>query len=135
MGKRVKDFAVGAALAGLAGYVAGILTAPKSGKETRKDIERAATKAKAEAERRLKALQSELGELIHKGRDQAKTASDSAKSGLDDAISRAVQAREKARELLSALHEGDAEDKDLQKAIDDVKDAIEHLKQYLTRKA
>ena len=38
--------AIGAAITAVAGYIAGVLTAPKSGKETREDIKVASTKAK-----------------------------------------------------------------------------------------
>ena len=55
-----KKIAIGTIVAGAVGYVAGILTAPKSGKETRKDIGDAAVKAKNEAERKLKKMHSEL---------------------------------------------------------------------------
>ena len=40
------NVAVGAAFGAVVGFVAGILTAPKSGKETREDIKVASTKAK-----------------------------------------------------------------------------------------
>ncbi|MCA1806602.1 MAG: YtxH domain-containing protein, partial [Actinobacteria bacterium] len=38
MANKSGKFAIGAVFAAAAGYVTGILTAPKSGKETRKDI-------------------------------------------------------------------------------------------------
>ena len=59
MAKNTGKWAAGAVVAGVAGYVAGILTAPKSGKETREDIKHAATKAKTEAEKKLKELHSD----------------------------------------------------------------------------
>lgn len=120
-------------LAGL-GYAAGILTAPKSGKETRKDIQRAALKAKSEGEMRLKDLNTELGELIEQGKHKAKDVKETAKIEFVDMLGHAQHARQKARELLSALHEGDAEDKDLKRAIDEVNKAIDHLKTYLKKK-
>src|SRR5579862_4647604 len=69
--KTVKNIAIGAAIAAVAGYVAGILTAPKSGKETRADIKNKADAAAAEAERRLKGMHTELTQLL----DQAKSTS------------------------------------------------------------
>lgn len=128
-----KNWALGAVIAGVAGYVAGILTAPKSGKETRKDIKDTAVKTKAEAEKKLKELHSELDDLIAKGKDKAKDLKKDAKKGMDDAVGRAQTAKERAREVLSALHEGDTDDKDLQKAVDEVKKAREHLKNYLNK--
>ena len=41
--------------------------------------------------------------------------------------------KEKARDILSALHDGDANDKDLKKAVNDVNKAISHLKAYLAK--
>ena len=123
--------AIGTLVAGIAGYVTGVLTAPKSGKETRKDIREAASKARAEAEHKLKALHSEISDLIDQGKAAANTMQDKAKKQLNELIETAQKAKEKAREMLSAIHEGDAEDKDLQVAIDDVNKAIAHLKKYL----
>lgn len=134
MRKRSTNLAMGAVfLAGL-GYAAGVLTAPKSGKETRKDIQRAALRAKGEAEARLKELNVELGDLIDQGKHKAKDVKDSAKVEFVDMLGHAQHARQKAREILSALHEGDAEDKDLKRAINEVNTAIDHLKTYLKKK-
>ncbi len=132
MAKNSRKWAIGALVAAVAGYAAGILTAPKSGKETRKDIQEAAIKAKAEAERKLKQLHSDLDVLISKGRNQAQTLQATAQKELGKALDKAQIAKEKARALLSALHDGDANDKELQKAIDDVNQAIDHLKKYLS---
>ena len=126
-----RNMAIGAALAAGAGYVAGILTAPKSGKETRKDIKDTAAKTKAEAEKRLKALHSEVTELIDKAKAAVQNVSSGKKEDLGAAIQKAVAAKEAAREVLSALHEGDADDKDLKKAMADINDAVEHLKKYV----
>lgn len=133
MGKQGRNIAIGAALAAGAGYVAGILTAPKSGKETRKDIQRTALKKKAEAEKTLKNLHSELTELIKNGKSTAKDVKETAKSELVEALGKAQVAKEKAREILSAVHEGDADDEDLQKAVAEAKSATEHLKKYVKK--
>lgn len=131
MAKSTKKWAVSALVAGAAGYVAGILTAPKSGKETRKDIKEAAGKAKSEAERKLKQLHSDLDDMIGKGKTRAKSLQATAQRDLGKLIDKAQMAKDKARALLSALHEGDADDKDLQKVIKEVNDALDHLKNYL----
>lgn len=131
MDKNTKKFALGAVVAGAVGYVAGILTAPKSGKETRKDIQTAASKAIAEAEKKLKAAQTELSDLIEKGKKQALKLKDKAKHELDAAIDNATEVKQKARELLSAARNGEADDKELQGAIDEVKKAMTHLNKYI----
>lgn len=133
MKKTTKRLAVGAAVAGVAGYVAGILTAPKSGKETREDIKTATSKAITEAEKKLKALHSELSDIIDKAKSLASSKSTQAKDQLNKAIDGAQMAKDKVRDVLSALHEGGADDKDLQKALDEANKAIKHLKTFLKK--
>ncbi len=133
MAKNARKLAVGALLAGAAGYVAGVLTAPKSGKETRKDIQVAASKAKTEAEHTLKRLHSDLDKLIVKGKGQAQNLQAKAKTELTRVLETAQAAKDKARGLLSALHEGGADDKELQQAIKDVNQAIAHLRKYVNK--
>lgn len=128
-------FAVGTAIAAGVGYVAGVLTAPKSGKATRKDIQDKAVKAKTELEKKLKDLNAELNKLIAIAKTKAKSAQSGAKTELQKALETAVSAKEKAREVISAFHEGESDDKDLQKAVNDVNKAISHLKSYLEKHA
>ena len=52
---------------------------------------------------------------------------------LDDAVAKGKQAKEKAREILSGLHDGEVEDKDLKKAISEATKAIENLRNYLKK--
>lgn len=132
MGKG-KNFAIGALVAGAVGYVAGVLTAPKSGKETRQDIQEAAVKTKREAEKRLKKLHSDIEDLIDEGKKKTGKLSEQAQKDWDKVVASALVAKEKVREVLSALHEGDAQDKDLKKAIKEANDAVDHLKSYLAK--
>lgn len=129
-----KDVAVGALIAGIAGYLTGILTAPKSGRETRQDIKNAAVQAKTEAERRLKAANAELSDLIKKASELAEQTKGKASAEFEKLRDQAVDVRQKTREILSAMHEGEADDADLQNAIDEVNKATEHLKKYLEKK-
>lgn len=128
-----KKIAIGALIAGAAGYVAGILTAPKSGKETRQDVKDAAIKAKTEAEKKLKSLHAELNTLLGKAKRGADKFKHFADRDYEKAVAAAKSAREKAKEMLTAIHEGEAEDKDLDKAIRDATQAIEHLKKFAQR--
>lgn len=125
--------AIGTLIIAGAGYVAGILTAPKSGRETRKDIRKAAQKAKTEAERKLKRAYSELDNVLEQARNLASKSKGKVNSDVEKAQAQAQKAHQKARELLSAVHEGEADDKDLQKAIDEVKKAGANLKKFLTK--
>lgn len=133
MNKSTKRWAFGAFFAAIAGYVAGILTAPKSGKETREDIKVAAEKGISEAEKQLKKLHTQLASLMNEAKDKATTLQGAAQKELQVVISKTNAAKEKARMLLSASHEGKADDKDLQKAIDEANKAIEHLRTYLKK--
>ncbi len=131
--KKTNKFAIGTVVAAAAGYVAGILTAPKSGKDTRKDIGDAAVKVKTEAEKKLKALHSELNELLDQAKSGAKKVQKGAGDELTSIVAKAQLAKDKAREILSALHDDDANDDDLKKAIDEVKQSIHHLKAYVAK--
>lgn len=130
-----KRFAISAAVAAAAGYVAGILTAPQSGKETRKDIKDTTVRSIHEAERQLKKLHTEMNDVIAEGLEMADRLSGKAKQELEAALQTTHVAKGKARDILSAVHEGRAEDKELQKAIKEAKDSIDHLKTYLKKRA
>ncbi len=131
MGKNVKKLAATTLFAAIAGFITGLLTAPKSGKETRQDIKNTANKAKTEAERNLKNLHSELSQLVNQGQAKAKSLKSKTREELQAAVEKGSVAKDKAREMLSALHDGEAEDKDLQKAVTESKKAINHLKKFI----
>ncbi len=133
MNKTAKRFAIGTVIAAAAGYIAGILTAPKSGKETRADIKNAAERGIAEAEKQLKKLHTELSVLIAEAKSRAVEFRGKAQIDIEKAVSTAVVVKEKARELLSAVHEGDADDKELKKAIVEANKSVDHLKAFLKK--
>lgn len=128
-----KTLAIGAAIAAVAGYVTGVLTAPKSGKETREQLKTTAGKSLTDAERELKKLHTELADLIGDVKDKSNELGGKTSKELKDLIDKSKTAKEKARELLSALHEGDAEDKELKQAITEANKAIDHLRTYLKK--
>lgn len=119
--------------AAAAGYLAGILTAPKSGKETRQDIKDTASKGYSEAEKQLKKLHTDLNKTLDEAKAKLGTLNGKARDELDAAMNVAKQGKDKAREILSAVHEGEAQDKDLQVAIEEARASLEHLKTYLTK--
>lgn len=130
-GEVAKKVAIGAAISAAVGYVAGILTAPKSGKETREDIKNKAVETYAAAEKQLKKLHTELTDVIDEVSDRI--SSFKGNKDISAALDRGRDAKQKAREVLSALHDGEAEDKDLQKAIEGATKAIEHLRDFLRK--
>jgi gas vesicle protein len=133
MKDKTKKIAIGSLIAGVAGYVAGLLTAPKSGKETRKDIQNAAIKAKTEAEKTLKKLHNEITDLTDRARKNAEGLQGNVKEQAEKIITSGLSAKEKVREVLSSLHEGASDDKELKKALKQANEAVKHLKAYLAQ--
>lgn len=131
MNKQTKNFTIAALVMGAVGYITGILTAPKSGKETRKDIKNTALKVKIELEKKLKDVYSELNDALEGARFKAAQSTGRLKEELNDAIKSAQETKDKIRQVLSALHEGSAEDAELNIAVLEAKDAVRRLKKYL----
>lgn len=127
-------WAIGAAIAGIAGFLTGILTAPKSGKETRDDIKSAATKAKTEAEKKLKELHSDLNTAIADVKAQGEVLTGKAKEEYNELLEKAKSAKEKVRDVLSTIHDGTPDDPELKKALTDAKVALKSLEKYLKSK-
>jgi gas vesicle protein len=125
-----KKIAIGAAVAAAAGFVAGILTAPKSGKETRQDIKKTANNVKREAEKKLKELSGELNDLLTKGQTLLKEQQGKAKAGLEVAMDQAKVAQQKVKEVISALKNGETDEPELKKAINEAKKARDNLVKY-----
>jgi gas vesicle protein len=128
-----RNLALGSAIAAAAGYIAGLLTAPKSGKETRGDIKKATNESLAQAEKELKKLHTELGRTIDEARVKGDKMSAKARNNMSEFVDNAKDAKEKVREVISAVHEGDAEDIDLKKAVKDANKALDHLREFLKK--
>ena len=128
-----KKIAVGAAIAGAAGYVVGVLTAPNEGKKTRQQLKKTADRTMSDAERQLKQLHSELGDLVETAKSSSDDMSGRMQKKFGDAVDNARDAKNKLREVLSAVHEGEASSKDLNRALEDAARAIDHLKQFLKK--
>ncbi len=124
-------FALGAAIAGVAGYVAGILTAPKSGKETRQDIAKKAGEVKEDAEEQLQKAQTELKDLAAKVQVKSSELSGKAKAEYQAAVVKAKDAQNKTGEVLRAVRKGKAKNPDLDAAIKQVREAKKNLGKYL----
>ncbi len=132
MSNNGKKWALGAMIAGIGGYLAGILTAPKSGKETRQDIKNETLKVRQEAEKELKKLHTELDKLISQGRVKTEEVAGSTKSIGKDLLSKAEIAKQKAKEMITSLRDGDAADGELDEAINNAKKALDNLKKHAT---
>lgn len=128
-----RRLAIGSGLAAAAGYLAGILTAPKSGRETRDDLRAAAEHSRIEGEKELKRLHTELDKVIKDAKAGSGKLGIKAKAELNDLVAKAKDTKEKTREVISAIHEGDAEDQDLKRAIRNANLAIKNLRKYLKK--
>ena len=127
-----KKWAVGALIAGVVGFLAGILTAPKSGKETREDLKNTANRVVSEAEKQLKRIHSEMNVVIDDAKEILSGKSGKAKEDIEKALNVAKDKQSKVKELLSALRDGGASDNPaLSKGLKDAKSALEHLKEYI----
>jgi len=131
--QNLKRIAIGSTVAAAAGYVAGVLTAPKSGKQTRNDIKNAAERSRVEAEKDLKQLHTELDKVIKDAKTGSDKLSAKAQKELAELVEKAKDTKEKTREVISAIHEGDAEDKDLARAVKNANLALKHLRSYLKK--
>ena len=126
-------FAVSALVAGVVGYLAGVLTAPKSGKETRNDIKQDVSKHWADVEKELKSLHTELAGRVDDLKAKADKLTGKAQDEVNDLLTKARDSKEKVRVMLSAIHEGDAQDVDLQKALKEANLALKHVKSYFKK--
>jgi gas vesicle protein len=133
-GKKVKRLLIGGGIAAAAGYLVGVLSAPKSGKETRDSLSSRANKGLLAGEKDLKRLHTELGKTLTDTKKSSGKLSKKAQQELEEAVVKAKDTKEKVREIISAVHEGTADDKELQNAIDDAKATIGHLKTYFSKK-
>ena len=84
-------FGLGVIFGAIAGAVAALLSAPKSGKETREELKKAADNFGADAEKKLKSLHAEANKLIEKCEAEGKKLTGSAKKDADATLEKANQ--------------------------------------------
>ena len=126
-----RKVAIGSALAGAAGYLAGILTAPKAGKETRKDITDKAGEVGSDAVSQLQGLEAELKETIKTTKVKTVAMSSSARTEFNEAVVKAKDAQNKAAQVVKAAKAGEASDPDLNKAAKQARQALKNLSKFL----
>lgn len=132
-GSTLKKIAIGTAIAGAAGYVVGVLSAPNEGKKTRQQLKKSADRSVNSAEKQLKELHTELMQLMDDAKKGGDDLSGRTQKQFTTAVDRAKDTKDKLREVLSSLHEGEASDKELQSAVEDAKRSLEHLKKFFTK--
>lgn len=133
MRRSTKTFAIGTMLAGVAGFVMGVLFAPKSGEETRKDIKDSVSSVRKISEKALKQSYGELTKVMEEVNKKIAELTAQRKHDVEEALSKAESVRIKIREILSALHEGVAEDEDLNAAVKEAHNIVNDLRKYITK--
>lgn len=131
--KSSKNVAIGALIGLAAGYVMGILTAPKSGKETREELMQAGSKAVKETEQRLRDVYAQLDDTLDKAAAKARDLGERGLRSFADLQDKAEDAKRKVRELIYAVQKGEANDPDLQDAIHEALRAKNDLVEYLKK--
>jgi gas vesicle protein len=126
-----RKVAIGSVVAGAVGYLAGVLTAPKSGKQTRKDIANKAGDIVGDTEDQLQDLNDELKDLIKSTKDKTIALSSSARAEFNEAVVKAKDAQNKSTQVLKAAKAGEASDPDLNKAVKQARQAIKNLGKFL----
>ncbi|HET9850626.1 MAG TPA: YtxH domain-containing protein [Candidatus Saccharimonadales bacterium] len=126
-----KKLAAGAALGGIAGYLAGLLTAPKSGAQTRQDLGVKAGGVKSEAENQLQSVADELAQALKSAKTKTATGGAKARADLNEAVIKAKDAQNKASEVLKAVRAGEAANPELNRAVKQGRQALRNLSKYL----
>jgi gas vesicle protein len=132
MGKSTSKKVATAAVLGLAiGYAAGLLTAPKSGKETRDDISDASQKAYNQMQKKLRSLNSELSDAIEQAKSQMGSLKKRSRDDLAGLIDSAQKAQAKVTKLIRSMHRGTASGEDVEEAIASAKEARDELEKFI----
>jgi gas vesicle protein len=125
-----KKIALGAAVAGVVGYLGGILTAPKSGKETRKQLAEEAEGVKESTEEQLSKANDDLKVLLKDTKTKTVALSAQAREEFNEAVIRAKDAQNKTSAALKAMKAGEAEDPELNKAVKQARQAAKNLGKF-----
>lgn len=110
----------------VAGYVIGLLTAPRSGKNSRKLI-------KSRADKSIRELESQLKQMFAETQDLVKKIDAHSSSTLIKSKGALIKNQRKIKELLSLIHGNDAVDEDLVDAINEAKKGLKSFANYLSK--
>ena len=131
MKKNSRNIVVGAILVGAASYLAGILTAPKKGKETREDIRHASVNFKISLEKSLKKLYADSSKQLDRALNVKQDLTRQTKKELDLLIASVRHAKDKIKVYLTALRDGDIEEEEITLLLSDGRDNTERLKYFV----
>lgn len=131
MGKG-KKFGLGVLVGAIAGVAAGILAAPKSGKETRNDIKNKAGEVKVSAERKLKEAHKELSNLSEQAQKAASELKGKAKDELVELAKKTDELKGKVKVAITSIKSGDDDSDDA--TIDQILKDIDAVKSKIVKK-
>ena len=117
----------------IAGVAAGILLAPKSGKETRQDIKRVSQDAAHKAMEHVHKVQSDLANQLQKAEAQLKKMTSSAKDDAKAAVAAAKKSRDQLASVVDAVKNGSSDDEDLDIAVKNAEASLLSLKKYFKK--
>lgn len=132
MGKS-KKLGLGILIGAAAGVVTGILTAPKSGKETRKDIKNKALEVKGSAERKLKVAHKQLNTLGDEAKLKAQQLQGKAKDEMTEYGKKADELKDRVKAAITSVKSGD-DDND-EATVDQLLKDLSALKDKIAGKA
>jgi gas vesicle protein len=134
MAKDVKNVGLALVVGLAAGYALGVLTAPKSGKETRGDIKEAGSKAYKAAEVRLKGSYEDLSDVIAKASTQTKKLSKKGHAELDLLLAAAHDAQGRVKQLITSVRSGDATNEQFEDVVIAAQVAKDELQDFIAEK-
>jgi gas vesicle protein len=127
-----RRFGLGIIIGAIAGVIAGLLTAPKSGKETRDDIKNKAMDVKGVAERKLKDAHKELCELTDEAKKHTTKLQGKASKELEELVSKADSLKDKIKIAITSIKSGDDDNDDA--TIDQLLKDLKSLKDKIVEK-
>lgn len=123
--------AIGAAIGAVAGVITGLLFAPKSGEETRKDIADTATKAKDKVVAEAKKAEVELKKLADRVEEEARKRGKTLSKTAEQSIVRAKTARDDLVRRAKDIGNSDDSEDELKKATKRAEEAKKDLEKLL----
>ena len=126
-----KKLAVGTIFGGIVGYVAGLLTAPQSGAETREDIVDQTANLKDDTSLELSIAYDKLSDVIKRAQKKAVTLSAQAREEFNESLIRAKDAQTKAKVVLKAVKSGGSDNPELNRAVKQAKQATKNLGKFM----
>lgn len=102
MAKKSK-LGLGVIIGGLIGFIVGIFSAPKSGEESRKDVQKQLEQVKKSTETRLKEVYKELDQMSKEAKLQTKRAEGKARKEIEEAGIKADELKFRLKEAITIV--------------------------------